>query len=108
LARIKGLSLAEAAAAVPSTVVTTSSKASSKARFQDVFRLTGELLVPVLKVSVVLCCLFTAFGSLFLGWFSVSLQQGEATAEEFLLLLGGFSCSEICYMAAVTANTTAL
>jgi len=43
-----------------------------------------------------------------LGWFSVSLQQGEATAEEFLLLLGGFSCSEICYMAAVRANTTAL
>jgi len=35
-----------------------------------------------------------AFGSLFLGWFSVSPQQGEATAEEFLLLLGGFSCSE--------------
>ncbi|MDG1198089.1 MAG: hypothetical protein P8R36_00585 [Actinomycetota bacterium] len=37
----------------------------------------------------------------------MSLQQGEATAEEFLLLLGGFSCSEICYIAAVTANATA-
>jgi hypothetical protein len=53
---------------VATEIPTARSRASKKVRFQGVFRLTGELLVPVLKDSVVLGCLFTVFGSLFLAW----------------------------------------